>query len=91
LNDWQGGFELDHRPTQADMVVNCGPAQPDPRGWKPQAHADATDQIQRGRDKREEEDKTAVAWLKAKREEIGLTALAKIHSANLAKPRRGLC
>jgi hypothetical protein len=52
---------------------------------------DGAQQIVSRKQKRGNEGVAAVAWLKAKRDEIGLTALAKIHSANLAKPRRELC
>ena len=44
------------------------------------------------RQKREEEQAAAVAWLKAKRDEIGLTALAKmleVDAANLGKVIEG--
>ncbi len=40
--------------------------------------ADAAERIASQRRKREDEQAAAVAWLKAKRDEIGLTALAKM-------------
>jgi hypothetical protein len=54
--------------------------------------ADAAERIKSHREKREDERKAAVAWLKAKREELGLTALAKmlgLDAANLGKVIEG--
>jgi hypothetical protein len=50
--------------------------------------ADAAERIADRRRKREDEQTAAVAWLKAKRDEVGLTALAKllgVDAANLGK------
>jgi hypothetical protein len=50
--------------------------------------ADAADRIVNRRQKQEKEGSVVVAWLKAKRDEIGLTALAKVlgvDAANLGK------
>jgi hypothetical protein len=50
--------------------------------------ADAAERITSQWQKREDEQAVAVAWLKAKRDEMGLTALAKlveVDAANLAK------
>jgi hypothetical protein len=46
--------------------------------------ADAADRIEGRRRKREEEQATAVEWLKTKRDEIGLAALAKMLGADAA-------
>ena len=54
--------------------------------------ADAAERIVSRRGKREGEQAAAVAWLKAKRDEIGLTALAKmlrVDAANLGKVIEG--
>jgi hypothetical protein len=54
--------------------------------------AEAAEQIKGKQRKREEEEKAAVAWLKAKRDEIGLAALARmlgVDAANLAKAIEG--
>ena len=50
--------------------------------------ADAAERVGRRRGRRDNQQKQAVAWLKAKLDEIGLTALAKMlgmDGANLGK------
>jgi hypothetical protein len=50
--------------------------------------ADAAERVASQRGRRDGEQKQAVAWLKAKRDETGLTALAKmlgVYAANLGK------